>query len=49
MRLALLSDTHMPKAGRRLPDDCLARAPHRTMGIATVERGMLAFELVVLG
>jgi hypothetical protein len=25
------------------------RAPHRTMGIATVERGVLVFELVVLG
>ena len=25
MRLALLSDTHMPKGSRRLPDDCLAR------------------------
>lgn len=25
MRLAIISDTHMPKRGRRLPDACIAR------------------------
>ncbi len=25
MRLALISDTHMPRGGRRLPEDCIAR------------------------
>ncbi len=25
MQIALISDTHMPRGGRRLPDECLAR------------------------
>ena len=56
----MISDTHLPKGPRRLPNawprfpdaDAVVferrRAPERTMGMARAEAGRVEFELVAL-